>query len=490
MARFLAIDWDQNQLHLAEANISGGGVKILRAVVSLEEFSPAAGDAEALGKLLRERLKAAGIAPAPVLACVGRDRVIQKDLRFPSVAEHEEPGIVRFQAMKELSEAPEDVVIDFTSARDGIDKGETRALTMVVRRDVLDAYQKVCAAAGLKLAALTPRPIGLSACLRRVMGTTALTPAPEPADGAVAIVTVAEKWAEFCVIRGKALLFARALTAGPNVAAEVRRNLAVYAGQNPHNAVSAIYLAGNGIAAVRERLTEMVEVPIYSFDPFAGAERPELPISHRGSFAGAVGLCYARAEKGGLPINFVQPRQPKPPRDPKRMRMLVGVLLALIIIPGFIAVAKAMEGQKERELRLVEADRDNMNEQLKRAREEAERLRRLDEWDGVVWLDELYEMAQNIPDVNALRITQFTTEPPPRTGPNQKKNFAARIVLKGYLTDRTGQGRALEQFRQAMQKDGHYSPEAPKVVGNTFTLTINVEKRPPAEYKSKIEAPL
>jgi hypothetical protein len=490
MARFLAIDWDQNQLHLAEANIGGGGVKILRAVVTLEEQSPIAGDPETLGKLLRERLKSAGIAPAPVLACVGRERVIQKDLRFPSVADHEEPAIVRFQAMKELSEAPEDVVIDFTSARDGIDKGETHALTMVVRRDVLEAYQRVCAAAGLKLVALTPRPLGLSACLRRVMGTTALTPAPEPADGAVAIVTVAEKWAEFCVIRGKALLFARSVTVGPNVAAEVRRNLAVYAGQNPHNAVHAIYLAGNGIAAVRERLTEMVEVPIYSFDPFAGAERPELPISHRGSFAGAVGLCYARSEKGGLPINFMQPRQPRPPQNPNRMRMLAAVLVAVIVIPGLMVVAKTVQGQKERELKSVETDRDNMNEQLKRTREEFQRLKALDDWDGVVWLDELYEMAQNIPDVNALRITQFTTEPPVRTTSSQKKNFAARIVLKGYLTDRSGERRALEQFREAMQKDGHYSPEAPKVVGNAFTITINVEKRPPTEYKSRIEAPL
>src|SRR5260370_33882098 len=145
MARYLAIDWDQNQLHLAEATVSGSSVKIQRAVVSQEEQSPfTTADPESLGKLLRERLKTAGISPAPVLACVGRDRVIQKDLRFPAVAAHEEPAIVRFQAMKELSEAPEDVVIDFTTYADGADKGETRALTLVIRRDLLDAYHKVC----------------------------------------------------------------------------------------------------------------------------------------------------------------------------------------------------------------------------------------------------------------------------------------------------------------------------------------------------------
>src|SRR5204863_7470691 len=131
---------------------------------------PASGHPEALGRRLREHLKGAGIGAAPVLACVGRDRVILKDLRFPQVPPSEEAAVVRFQASKEISEAAEDVVIDYTTVGEPGPSGERRAFALVVRRSVVAAYQALCKAAGLKLVGLVPRSFGIAACLQRVAG--------------------------------------------------------------------------------------------------------------------------------------------------------------------------------------------------------------------------------------------------------------------------------------------------------------------------------
>ncbi len=478
MPRFLSIDWDQNQLHVVAGLVGGGKVKFQRAVHWQEEKSPNPVEAEALGRLLRERLNEAGIAAAPVLACVGRDRVILKDLRFPAVPISEEAGVVRFQAVKELSDAPDDVVIDYVSAAAPAGS-EQQAQALIVRREILNAYLKLCHAAGLKLAALTPRPFGVAAALRKATADAA--PAEDAAD---AVVVVGDRWAEFAVLRGQTPLLSRTMAIGHGLAGEVRRNLTVYAGQAGRPPVRAVYLAGGG-AELRQRLNDILEVPLHEFDPFAGAVGLDVPAGGRGGFAGAAGLLFARAEPRGLPINFVQPRQPKPPANPNKRRFAFAGVVAAVVVAGLVSCCWVVYANAASHLRFVQDERDGLEQQLQEVRKDGKLYKALDDWDNVDWLDELYDLTDRIPDVNALRITQLTAEPITRTA---KAEYTARFILKGTFVGNEGH-KALDQLVAAFRQDGFYSPEAPKVVGNQFTLTVKVERRAPAEYgKHKLKS--
>src|SRR3954451_7691534 len=85
----------------------GRPVRLEKAITVPAAEALSAANAADLGRQLKDALRAAGIVPGPTIAAVGRDRVIVKDFKIPRVAAGEEPAVVRFQAGKEMSEAPE-----------------------------------------------------------------------------------------------------------------------------------------------------------------------------------------------------------------------------------------------------------------------------------------------------------------------------------------------------------------------------------------------
>jgi Tfp pilus assembly PilM family ATPase len=496
VARFLALDWDQNRLHIIAANLSGGKVVVQRAAVWQEELTPNPANLQEVGQKLRQRLKSAGIAPAPVLACIGRDRVILKELRFPVVPESEEPAMVRFQAVKEIVDSPDDVVIDYMPIWEQSSSAQRRAQALIVRREVVSTYQEMCQAAGLKLTALTPRSFGMIACLRQVMGSSPLTPPPEPADGAIAVVVIGERLAELCIFRGETPLLYRSLPVTPQLAGEVRRSMAVYDGQFPSQTVAAVYVAGQGTPEVRQRLVELVEVPVHTFDPFAQSDVHELATVARGTFAAAVGLLFAQARAGQLPINFAQPRQPvvKARGVPSR-KLVYGLVAALVLFVGASIVARGQANKLLAEEEEVKLQRKSVENDLANTQQELKRLKALYEWDTLCWLDELYELARRIPDVNELRITSMTTRPLDQKG--AKSRFAAVYTLEGKVLATDKRPSPIDQLVDEFNKkeNAYYSAESPDLrVDETtkelrFTLRVFVERRAPDEYLQKLVPP-
>ena len=82
--------------------------------------------------------------------------MILKDIKIPKVSAGEEPAVVRFQASKDMTEAPDAVVLDYYTLDREEPDGQVRAVTVSVRKDVVAAYKALCQAAGLKLAGSDP----------------------------------------------------------------------------------------------------------------------------------------------------------------------------------------------------------------------------------------------------------------------------------------------------------------------------------------------
>jgi Tfp pilus assembly PilM family ATPase len=486
--------------------VRGGRVQIQRAAVWKEDQSPNPAEAEALGRLLRERLKDAGIAPAPVLACVSRDRVILKEVRYPQVPAHEEPAVVQFQVSKELTDAPDEVVLDYAPAPQTRANGEQHALAVVIRRELLSTYESLCRGAGLKLAALTPRPFGMVACWKHVVGA-------EASEAAVALLTVEEEGAEFCIVHRDQLLLTRSLAAGTALAGEVRRSLAVYAAQGSPAPVRAVYVAGGEEhAPFRARLGDILGMAVHPMDPFAGVQRPEIPATDRGGFVSAVGLLSAYAQRAELPINFAQPKKPKPPRNVNKTRLVAAASVAAVLLLGAVGYCSMLLAEKQQEVEYASLHKTQLDRELTVLEEDWNRIAALDDWNqgGIVWLDEIYDLTSRFPDTETIRLTSLAGaplahstqtkrvgKPVPGTKPSdedQNKNVA-KLTLNGITTE---DPKAVKDLQARFVEDGHYMVEPKFTARNTgpdrtrfqqqFTTHIEIEKQSPEKYERRLAA--
>lgn len=484
MARFLALDWDDGRLLLLEGSTGKAGARIERAFAWPEELPPGPTNADAIGTRLKQRLKDSGIAAAPLLIALGRDRIVLKEIRFPTVPLHEEPGIVRFQAMKEMSDG-EDVVLDYQAVDAPDASGERKALATAVKKNLATAYQTLARTAGLKLAAITPRGFGALAGVRR-------TAQPPPdAGSAIAVLTVGGHGGEFTVGRGEYLAFSRAvapaaLGADAALLSEMRRNLAVYSGQSSQAPVQALYVAESpGSLGVADRLRDSLAIPVHAFDPLAGLPVPDG--ARTGAFAGAAGLIALRGLNRPLPINYLQPREPKPPRDPNRRAMAWAGGIAAAILLCLVAFGWSRLSAKDKELAALVEARSDLDRDLVALDQDDRRYKAIQEWrdNEVVWLDELYDLTAAVPNIDKMRVTHIIANPiAVGSGSSKTNKYAARVELKGLVTDDT---KPLTALTRELDVDGFHRVEARTTSQNTgatrrqfiqqWSTKFDVEKR-------------
>lgn len=489
MARLLILDYDGPNATLVVGSSGRAGFQVEQVRTWTESQPIALTSADAMGRALRERLSAWKLLGRPLIVGVGRERVVLKEIKYPAVPDHEEPGIVRFQALKELTDAAEELVIDY-QPRPSSGQTERRALVVAAKKEVLKVAQLCAQAAGVKLLAVVPKVYGLIALLPSAQ------PVPDPAT-AVGVMALGSTGGEFIVCRGEQVLFARpvslpAVSSDQTMLGEIRRNLAIYNGQAPQCPVKALYVAeGGALVGITERIRDVLAFPVHRLDPLAGA--PCNTEASAGQLASPIGLGKLSAGRA-FPINFVKPREPRPARDPARRPLIMGAALAASLLLALGYFAWSQIAAKDRELANMRRERDDLNGYIALAEPDAKRYDEVKKWmDGdVVWLDELYDLTARIPDLTKLRIVQLLADPIAVAGPAQpgKKQYVGRITLKGLVTR---DSKPLSQFMNELTVENNYRVDANNITANLlgiergtfsnqFITKYEVEKRTPSSY--------
>jgi hypothetical protein len=304
------------------------------------------------------------------------------------------------------------------------------------------------------------------------------------------------------------LLFARSLAVGNNLAAEVRRNLAVYAGQPQvslaRDVVRAVYVAGNGEeTALRERLQDLLAIPVHPLDPCAPDAQVEVSPGSRAGFAGAVGLLHLWAPRQQAPINFICVKEPVAAADPHRSRKLIaiGLVAGVFVLAGlwgYISLAA-----KRARLDDLTREKNQVETLLAELKPDVTYIQALRDWDdsAIRMVDELYDLTARFPYREGLRVTQLSAGAIATRNPKDKdkEKISVRMTVNGIAPREDD--RLIQQLVDTINHDSHTraalaglksgAPAGPggRKAQEEFSLRIDITRQRARDYREVLVPP-
>ena len=338
-------------------------------------------DPTLLGAALRRTLNRLEIRPAAVVMGVPRARVVLRTLTVPEIGRMDElASLVHFQVAKDLPFRLEEAVIDFRILRRIVPSAETPAakeaqpgtdspgatklevLAAVVRRDEVDTYQKLADAAGFRLVGLGLLPDANARCIQACR--------LEDSKEATALVTIRPEEVGVDVVAEGALRFSRGGVLRPageatssdswvgSAAIEVVRSLHSYGGMGIEAPVGRILVAGSTgqEAAVVEALASRTPTPCTVLDPGKALELPDSLHKESAGAVAAIGLALGVGDADGLPLDFVNPKQPAVPRDIRRLAILGGTAVAVVLLVAVLGTRSWLLNRRNAVLKAVNTE--------------------------------------------------------------------------------------------------------------------------------------
>lgn len=429
---FVALDIDSQRLRivLAEPGSPLPSIRKLAAIDVPGDVDMA--DPAAVGAFIGQSLRKLRLSGHRAAMDVPRSRALLKTVTLPPVPDERElPGMVRYQVEKELPYAISEAVIDFTiekhvhvaqevAGEDDSPAGGEAILVAAVRRSVLEYYRSIATAAELDLQQLGLRPYADVHCLR------ACAAAQVDAGDALLVHLTADE-AEINILLDGALAFSRsatmavahdeqgkALSDSPveGLIVEVVRSVQSVRAAQRGAELSRIFIAGGTghesalAAALGKRLGAAAQV----LSPVKQLRIHAPPAGEDSGFITALGLAIGHTGRG-LPLDFLHPKEPPVERDMTKIRALYGSLAAAALLALLLAIGLSYRHAATSHLHGLEAQRDQLAEDLKPVQRMEKRITATEAWlaGDRKWLDHWANISAHMPPATEAYITSLKT---------------------------------------------------------------------------------
>jgi type IV pilus assembly protein PilM len=484
VSKIVAVDWDARTLRIVHAMISKRGTKIDRLLAAPIPREVDTEDPQELGLHIRRVLDQEGIATKQAIVDIPRDQAILKTLRLPRIKAEELAGVVHIQIAKELPFPATEAIIDYV-AEDQPKEGEMQqdVLVAVVRRDVVERYQKTFQVAGLKLNGAGLRPYAHKTALKELLKFSM----PER----VLFVDVRPTLTEIDVLRSEALSFSRAASVmissvdafedatGADDSGDANEGLALSLATPPESASGGGNIGGVVNSLVMEVMTSLeayraddagAEIDHITIAGDLGVEQALADALHQRlgvtaelynpavtfgwepdegaaavSFASPLGLVLSYADTGSSPFDFLRPKKMVSVTEERlRKAPLITAAIGLLLIAPVVGLA-GWSAPKRAELARIKSEIKELQEDSKKRTtflKFVDSVRSFDR-DQYVWVDVLHDIFQLLPNNEELVILQIDL---------QQKD--GRVTLKTKTIDRDTPTQIVRRLEEFEGEDG------------------------------------
>ena len=402
MAKLLALEWDSREARVAAGSVRGTEIVVEHAFAVA--LGPGASDESAsvadIGRQLLKALTDHGLTGSDALVCLARSKVELRQLSLPPAPPEERPEIVRFQAMQAFTAIGEDWPVDYVelgSTEHGSDVLAAVASPTQVRQ-VLD----VCTAAQVKAHRIVLRPLASSSLLHRRL---------DRARNRLIVDIMADEADLTAVFAGQVVFMRTVRLPGdakvqvPALTGELRRTIGAAQNQMGGTRIDQIVICGiqEENAALCEDLSNALSLEVVSFDPLDVVRLSRAVEAHRpadaGRFTALLGMLADEAAGTSHAVDFLNPRKRPPAASKKRRNVTVAAAAVAAIALGVLAAWLQLRRLDDRIAELNKESSDAAKE-VAAAKELIAKTDAIKEFtDGdITWLDELREMARNLPN--------------------------------------------------------------------------------------------
>ncbi|HEV3023014.1 MAG TPA: hypothetical protein VGX76_11115, partial [Pirellulales bacterium] len=396
-------------------------------------------------------------------------------------------NLVRFQALQEFNSLDENWPLDFIPFA-GPEDAPRQVLAAAMSPDLVEQIRQTCRRARITPERLVLRPCAAASLLCRSGGSTT--------ERVRLLVDVLTDEADLTVLDDDQVVFLRTARLPADVLTgadayrpllgEIRRTVAAAHNQLGGQKVEAIHLCGSGPAHVElaARLAEGTGLPTHLFDPFQGLTlAPELSAAMpeaTGRFAPLLGMLVDEARHGRHDIDFLNPRRPPAPPSARRKLVLGGVGAAAIAALGAWWIWSGL-GRLDEEIGELAARSKSADPNVAEAKELDRKALVIEAWtkQDVNWLDELRELATDLPKPQEVQLTRLKMSLAPDGG---------RIELDGLMRETSTAG-AFE----AGLRDEHHHIQGRNIIQDAsqqgyrwkFVSTLTATPESPDDYRKR-----